>query len=271
MSYFTAVPTAPGLNRLPTNPCKLLDFQYLSLLDGESYQAATGDREILAVILGGKADFTVNGVQFANLGARPNVFAGKPYCVYIPCGSEYTVRARGKVEVGMPSAPSDLETAPYVIPPEKCTSGVWGAANFSRNYQQILTVAGQPDLPARRLVVGETYTPSGNWSTYPPHKHEVDNLPYEAYQEEMYFFKLNPADGFGMIRYYNDDFDQAYVVKDNTILMAPDGYHTTNSAPGYTSYFMWFMAGNQRVQATHDDPVLSWVGRTVPMLKALGH
>ena len=132
-------------------------------------------------------------------------------------------------------------------------------------------MAGQPDLPARRLVVGETYTPSGNWSTYPPHKHELDNLPYEAYQEEMYFFKLNPPDGFGMIRYYTDDFDNAYVVKDNTILMAPDGYHTTNSAPGYTSYFMWFMAGNQRVQATHEDPALSWVARTVPMLKALGH
>ena len=74
-----------------------------------------------------------------------------------------------------------------------------------------------------------------------------------------------------MIRYYTDDFDNAYVVKDNTILMAPDGYHTTNSAPGYTSYFMWFMAGNQHVQATHEDPTLSWISRTVPMLKALGH
>lgn len=270
-TYFTAVPTAPGLNRLPTNPCKLLDFGLLILNPGESYGGETGDREVLAVILGGKANFAVNGQEFKNIGGRPNVFAGKPHSVYIPCGAQYTITALTKLEVGLPSAPSDLQTAPYVIGPEKVTTGVWGAANFSRSYHQILTLAGQPDLPAGRLIVGETYTPSGNWSTYPPHKHEVDDLPREAYHEEMYFFKINPPDGFGMVRYYNNEVDTGYIVRDNTILMAPNGYHTTNSAPGYTSYFLWFLAGNQRVQATADDPALAWVGRTVPMLKALGH
>ena len=53
--------------------------------------------------------------------------------------------------------------------------------------------SSQPDLPARRLIVGETYTPSGNWSTYPPHRHKVDNLPAEAAHEEMYYFRVNPA------------------------------------------------------------------------------
>jgi 5-deoxy-glucuronate isomerase len=75
---------------------------------------------------------------------------------------------RGRLEVVPLSAPSDLAIAPYVIGPEQVTPGVWGAANFNRNYQQILAVAGQPELPARRLVVGETYVPSGNWATYPP-------------------------------------------------------------------------------------------------------
>ena len=103
---------------------------------------------------------------------------------------------------------------------------MWGAANFTRNFHQILTLAGQPDLPAARLIVGETYTPSGNWSTYPPHKHEKDDLPREAYHEEMYFFKVSPADGFGMVRYYNSEIDTGFIVRDNTILMAPNGYHT---------------------------------------------
>jgi 5-deoxy-glucuronate isomerase len=84
--------------------------------------------------------------------------------------------------------------APYVIAPERVASGVWGAANFTRRFHQILTEAAQPDLPARRLIVGETFTPSGNWSTYPPHRHEADALPGEAYHEEMYFFKVNPTD-----------------------------------------------------------------------------
>jgi 5-deoxy-glucuronate isomerase len=64
-----------------------------------------------------------------------------------------------------------------MIEPSKVANGVWGAANFKRYYHQILTLASQPDLLARRLIVGETFTPSGNWSTYPPHKHQVDDLP----------------------------------------------------------------------------------------------
>ena len=64
-----------------------------------------------------------------------------------------------------------------MIGPERGDAGLWGAANFSRNFHQILTLAGQPDLPAKRLIVGETYTPSGNWSTFPPHRHEKDDLP----------------------------------------------------------------------------------------------
>jgi 5-deoxy-glucuronate isomerase len=271
MPYFETVPARPGLNRLPSNPCKLLDFQFLILADGESFEGQTGDREVLAVILGGRADFLVSGQTFAGLGGRPNVFSGKPHSVYIPCGSEYAITARGRLEVGLASAPSDLKTAAYVIGPEKVAAGVWGAANFSRNYHQILTQASQPDMAAARLIAGETYTPSGNWSTYPPHKHEVDDLPREAFHEEMYFFKVSSPEGFGLTRFYNNQVDTGYVVRDNTILMVPNGFHTVASAPGYITYYLWFLAGHHRIQAVLDDPAVGWVGRTVPMLRALGH
>jgi 5-deoxy-glucuronate isomerase len=271
MSFFETVPSAAGLNHVPSNPFKLLDFSLLVLADGQTWEAATDDREVCAVLFGGKGTFRVNGETFVNVGGRPNVFSGKPHSVYIPCGATYTVTAQGRLEVGLVSAPSDLKTAPYVVGPDKVTSGVWGAANFARNYNQILTLAGQPELPARRLIVGETYTPSGNWSTYPPHRHEKEDLPREAHHEELYFFKVSPADGFGIVRYYSDEVDTGYIIRDNTILMAPKGYHTVVSAPGYTTYYVWALAGNHRVQATADDPALGWVGRTVPMLKALGH
>ena len=271
MSYFEPVPAKQGLNRVSNNPFKLLDFNYLILGDGQHYEGSTGDREVLAVILGGKGTFVVGGQTFANVGGRPNVFSGKPHSVYMPCKASYRITAQGPLEVGLCSAPSDLATAPYVIGPERITSGVWGAANFSRNFNQILTLAGQPDLPARRLMVGETFTPSGNWSTYPPHRHEKDDLPREAYHEELYFFKVSPPEGFGLTRYYNNDVDTGYVVRDNTILMAPNGYHTVVSAPGYTTYYLWALAGNQRVQGTVDDAAVAWVGKTVPMLKSLGH
>ena len=269
--YFAPVTSKTGLNSLPHNPCKLLDFQLLVLPAGETFQSATGDREVLAVILGGKATFEVGGKRFEKVGKRPNVFSGKPHSVYMPCGASYTIRAEGALEVGLCSAPSDLPAEPYVINPEQVNTGVWGAANFSRNFHEILTVTQQPDLPARRLIVGETFTPSGHWSTYPPHKHEVDQGG-EAFHEEMYFFRINTPEGFGLLHHYDrETFEENYTVRNNTILMAPRGYHTYVGAPGYTGYYLWILAGNHRNQGVTVDPDLAWVNKTVPMLKSLGH
>jgi 5-deoxy-glucuronate isomerase len=272
MKYFASLAAEKGLNTLPHNPCQLLDFGLLKLPPGEQYASQTGEREVLAVILGGKATFEAAGKRFEKVGGRPNVFAGKPHSVYLPAGVEYRITAEGPVEIGMTSAPGVPEVEPYVIPPERVANGVWGASNFKRYFHQILTQIAQPDLSARRLIVGETFTPSGNWSTYPPHRHEVDNLPHEAFHEEMYFFKVGPSDGFGLCHYYNDQGEEEnFTVRDNTIMMAPIGYHTVVSAPGYTTYYLWFLAGEHRTQATADDPTLGWVGRTAPMLRELGH
>lgn len=269
--YFAKVDSKPGLNALPHNPCSLLNFELLVLPAGETYQAETGGREVLAVILGGKATFEAAGKRFEKVGGRPNVFMGKPHSVYLPCGASYSIRAEGAVEIGLCSAPSEMQSEPYVIAPERVNTGVWGAANFSRNYHEILTVTQQPDMSARRLIVGETYTPSGHWSTYPPHKHEEDKGG-EAFHEEMYFFRVNTPEGFGILHHYDrEDFEENYTVRNNTILMAPRGYHTYVGAPGYTSYYLWMLAGDHRNQGVTIDPDLAWVNKTVPMLKALGH
>lgn len=272
MKYHAVLESKQGLSAPTNNPCKLLDFSLLKLAGGEMHSAESGDREILAVILGGQATFEINGKIFEKVGGRPNVFAGNPHSVYIPAKAKYSIKGEGAVEIALPSAPSDLLVEPYIISPKQVASGVWGAANFKRNFHQILTLASQPDLPARRLIVGETYTPSGNWSTFPPHKHQEDNLPLEAYHEEMYYFKISPADGFGICHYYNEEGEEEnFTVRDHSIHMMPRGYHTVVSAPGYTTYYLWFLAGNQRVQGAVEDPKLSWVGRTVAMLKDLGH
>lgn len=273
MKYHAVLTSNQGMNNLPINPCSLLDFSFLKMNGGESIQAESGEREILAVLLGGKATFEINGRKFEKVGGRPNVFSGKPHSVYIPCGAKYSITAETNVEIGLPSAPSELkEIEPYVITPAQVVNGTWGAANFKRYFHQILTSVSQPELPARRLIVGETFTPSGNWSTYPAHKHQVDDLPRQAFHEEMYYFRVSPADGFGICHYYNEDGEEEnFTIRDNSIHMMPKGFHTVVSAPGYTTYYIWFLAGNQRVQATVDDPNTGWVNKTVAMLKELGH
>jgi len=272
VKYFATLSAEPGANEPSQNPCKILGFSFVNLNPGQEYSGATGDREFVAVMLSGKATFEVGGKRFEKVGGRPNVVAGLPHSVYMPAGVDYRITAEGATQIALPTAPSDLKTSPYVIGPDKVTTGVWGAANFRRYFRQILTLAGQPDLPARRLIVGETITPSGNWSTYPPHRHEKDDLPREAYHEEMYYFRVAPADGFGICRYYNDEgVDENFTIRDNSLLMAPKGYHSVVSAPGYTTYYLWFLAGEHRNQATVDDPALGWVSKTVPMLTELGH
>ena len=159
MKYHTYLPADNGLNSPSINPCKLLEFGFLKLGAGETYSDDSGDREMLAVLLGGRASFEIGEKRFENVGGRPNVFSGKPHSVYIPAKSKFTITADMAVEIALPSAPSDLEVEPYVIGPSKVANGIWGAANFKRYFHQILTTASQPELPARRLIVGETFTP----------------------------------------------------------------------------------------------------------------
>lgn len=269
-TFFTNVGGEQGVNTLDTNPCELVDFQRVVLDDGATHNGTTGDREVLLVLLGGRCSVQAGDQTYAQIGKRPNPFGGKPYAVYLPMNTNFTIMAHGNLDAGLCSAPSDLVTQPYLIEPSQVAEVPAGAANFSRTLFNILTTSSQPELPARRLLVGETFVPSGNWSTYPCHKHEVNDLPREAYHEEMYYFRVNPPEGFGMVRHYSaeHDFDNGYIIKDSTIFMAPYGYHTTCSAPGYTNYFLWVLAGDQRTQAVMLDPDLAWVQNTIPMLKA---
>jgi 5-deoxy-glucuronate isomerase len=232
MDYSAKLTQQIGHNQLPYNPCKLLDFDLLVLAPGETAAGATADREIVVLILGGKATIKAADKTFSEIGQRANVFEGKPYAVYLPAGTDYVITAITAVQIALPSAPSDLQADPYLITPDQVVTGVWGYDNHTRNFHQILVESVHPELPARRLIVGETYTPSGKGSTYPAHKHEVDDPPDEAYHEEMYYFRVKPDNGFGITRFYHTEEDATnYTVKDNSILMIPDGYHTYVGAP----------------------------------------
>jgi 5-deoxy-glucuronate isomerase len=272
VTYFVHVGGAQGANTLETNPCKLLDFTRVVLSNGATFDGSTGNREVLMIIFGGRCTVQVAGKTFSNIGKRPNPFAGRGTSVYLPANTSYTITAHGPLDAGLCSAPSDLQTEPYVIEPSQHAEVKAGASNFSRTLYNILTPSSQPDLPAQRLIVGETYVPSGNWSTYPPHKHEVNNLPHEVCHEEMYYFRVNPGEGFGICRHYSPEhgYDNNYTIKDSTIFMAPHGYHTTCSAPGYMNYFLWFLAGDLRTQAVAFDPDIAWVQKSVPLIQQVG-
>ena len=110
-----------------------------------------------------------------------------------------------------------------------------------------------------RLLAGETYNPSGLWSSYPPHKHDTQRAPEESKLEEVYHFRVKPAGGFGIQRVYGDGFDDAYAVQNRDTVAIARGYHPVAAAPGYELYYLWILAGEERVLHWWEDPSHSWV------------
>ncbi|PIG97438.1 5-deoxy-glucuronate isomerase [Deinococcus sp. UR1] len=263
--HFHTLSGGEGLQPLQDDSCELLDFAKLNLTAGQSVSGESGDREHLLVALSGRARVQVGDHTFESVGGRASVFAGLPHSVYIPRGHTWTVTAFTDFQGALPSAPSDLDTAPYEIRPEQVNTGQWGTLNYARQFREILVAPN--GLPASRLIVGETLTPSGHWSTYPPHRHE-ENAGSEKFHEEMYYFRVSSPEGWGLTRHYSPErgYDDTHTVRDDTLLAIPHGYHTYVSAPGYAGYYLWFLAGDGRAQGVKLDPDVGWVQKTVGML-----
>lgn len=263
--HFHRIPAQPGHHVLQNASCKLLGFEKLVLLAGETYEAnVPADREIVMVVLSGSASVQVGEQRFDSVGGRANVFAGNPHSVYLPRGARVLIQATGRFEAALVSAPSQLDTPAYEIRPEAVRTGTWGTLNYTRHFREILV---QPDgRPAASLIVGETLTPSGNWSTFPPHKHEGGEGG-EAFHEEMYYFRVATPEGFGLARHYSPEhgFDVTHTVRDDSLLSIPYGYHTYAAAPGAQSYYLWFLAGDGRRQGVALDPALAWTQKLVGM------
>jgi len=149
-----------------------------------------------------------------------------------------------------------------LIQPNDVAVEIRGAGNAARQINHII----KPEFPADKLLVVEVFTPSGNWSSFPPHKHDVSQMPAEADLEEIYYYRIQPHDGFGLQRLYFADgsFDHAWVIKDGDLLLVPEGYHAFAVAHGYTGYYLNILAGDEPVRTMQpaDDPAYAWVRST---------
>jgi len=267
--YFEKLQHTEGMNLLKENPCQLLNFGKIVVGTGGTYAGNTGGNEAVLVILSGVANIEAGTARFSSVGGRASVFSGKPHSVYLPPNCDYTIKVdedAPRFEAALALAKASDGASPYVITPDEVVSGKWGISNFSRMFNQILVKGMHPEKKVSRIIIGETFTPSGNWSTYPPVKPEKNGMSKEV----MCYFRVAPSDGWGLVKYYTDDrsIDGAYTVEDDTILKMPKpGYHTMVSAPGYTQYFLWFLAGDTRTQGVTVDPKLAWVAQTIPIIR----
>ena len=215
--------------------------------------------ELALVMLGGQAAIRADGQRWEPLGARAGVFAGMPQALYLPVGTgRIEIEAlTNACEVAVCGARASRKFPAALIQPSSVEVEIRGGGNATRQINHII----KPEFPADRLLVVEVYTPSGNWSSYPPHKHDVHNPPGEVDLDEIYFYKISQPEGFAIQRVYTKDgrLDETLTVRDNELVLIPEGYHPVVAAHGYDCYYLNVLAGSARSMAASDDPDYAWV------------
>jgi 5-deoxy-glucuronate isomerase len=245
-----------------------LNMEVRRLGVGDTWAGETGGCEAAFVMLGGTADFETSAGTFEDVGRRENVFTGMPWALYLSRGTDYVVTAKTDCEIAHCWVESDEDHPPQLVTPDDSEIEIRGGNNANRQINSIIP----PGFDCHRIVACEVCTPGGNWSSYPPHKHdehredEEGNV-LEADLEEFYYYKIDNSagpNGYAVQRVYTDDrsLDFVGVAHDDDVILVPEGYHPVSAAYGYDCYYLNFLAGSAQSLANSDDPEYAWVKET---------
>ena len=243
----------------------MLEFGVIELKAGDAVTIDTGEKEMAFILLGGHADFAFDGTVWKHVGGRRSVFEGKAYSVYMPRGKKVTVTGCEHVKIAVCATHVDADTEPQLLTPANVSSAVLGVKPWERDTHFLLDARSN----AKCLTIGEAFVTPGNWAGFPPHKHDVDDMPAEGVLEEIYYFLFQPEQGFALQKLYTKDgeIDETYTVQGNDLVEFPKGYHTTVGAPGYNTYFLWLMAGEHQGFFRSNDPDHDWVTAVENLIK----
>lgn len=222
----------------------MLEVDMVKLRSGESKTYRETDKEYGLVILGGTCSVTGEGFSYDNIGTRKDVFDGPAACVYVPRNNKFTIEGTSDVTIAVCKSPAEKDFEPVLIKPEDVIIKHLGKPGWERDAHFIL----DERVSANRLYIGEAFVGPGSWASYPPHKHDDDNMPQEGILEEIYYYEFDKPQGFGIQRVYSKegDIDETYTVKTGDFVEIPKGYHPFCCAPGYNNYYLWIMAGENR-------------------------
>ena len=226
-----------------------IHFAVRHLTAGGTWSGLSRDQERCLVLLRGSFEVSWDSAWHL-VGPRADVFSGYPHAVYLPAQTPFRIIATADCEIADCRAASTRALAPRVIRPADCGFEIRGGGNATRQIVDIVP----PGFPADRLLICEVYTPAGNWSSYPPHKHDTDDPPREVDLEEIYYFRYKDPDGYGFHRVYTDRRDETVRVTHGDVVAVRDGYHPFVTAYGYDAYYLNVLAGTRRSMAASDDP-----------------
>ena len=233
-------------------------FDVHRLAPGAGIARPADDSEVLVVVLEGRASVRAGDGWFPDLGSRVSVFDGPPPpMVLVEPGRPLEVVATADALVAIAAAPGGPVRQTTVIRPGDVRVETRGSGITTRRIHHLLS----PAMPAGRIIAFEVFTPGGNWSSFPPHKHDTDDPPRESVLEELYFYRLARPDGFAVQRVYSADrtLDETMAVGDGDLILVPRGYHVVAAVPGYDCFYLNIMAGPTRAWQFTVDPAHAWL------------
>ncbi|MFK7846198.1 MAG: 5-deoxy-glucuronate isomerase [Rhodothermales bacterium] len=252
---------------------EFINFQVRQLSAGKNWSFETGAHELAIVVLSGTIDVESSAGAWTGIGKRSNVFEGPAASLYLSINTSLTVTAQNDAEFAVAWVKAEEKFEPMLVSPDTVNAEIRGGDNVTRQINDILP----PGSACQRLVICEVYTPSGGWSSYPPHKHDVHREDaagnvIEADLEEVYYYKINRPEGYAYQRVYTDEhsplhqaghpIDALMMARNNDIVLVPEGYHPVVSPPGYITYYLNILAGSAQSLANVDDPQYTWVKET---------
>ena len=236
-------------------------FGLYRLRAGERAAEATGDREVILVLVEGRARIQGAGQDWGEMGSRMDVFERTPpHCLYLPNGTDWEATATTPCTLAVCTAPGQGGHEAQRLGPEGIELTPRGKGTNTRHVNNI---AMEMRDVADSLLVTEVFTPSGHWSSYPSHRHDEDDFPRMTYLEETYYMRLNPAQGFAVQRVYTEDgsLDETMAVKDHDVTLVPRGHHPCGAPYGYEFYYLNVMAGPLRKWRFANDPDHDWIAQ----------
>ncbi|HYO43707.1 MAG TPA: 5-deoxy-glucuronate isomerase [Candidatus Limnocylindrales bacterium] len=234
-------------------------FHVYRLSPGMRVTRAADGNERLLLVLEGHAAITVGGRDLGVQGSRESVFDGPPPpIVLVEPGLAVEIAATTEALIGVAAAPGAEVRRTALVGVDEILVEARGVGNTARRIHHLLP----PGAEAGRLIAFEVFTPGGNWSSYPPHKHDTENPPVEARLEELYYYKFaKPAQAFAFARVYTPDrsLDEAMTPMDGDLVLVPEGYHPVGVPAGYDCYYLNIMAGPNRAWHFTLDPDHAWL------------
>ena len=232
-------------------------FDLWRLAPGDIASNTFEGREIILVLVEGRAEISAGGQSYGELGDRLSVFDRRPpHCLYVPPATPWQARATTPCVVAVCSAPSPGGRPVQLLGPGGIALEERGQGT---NLRYIHNIAMEGRDVADSLLVTEVFTPAGHWSSYPPHRHDENKFPDLTYLEETYYHRLDPSDCFGLQRVFTDDLtlDETMAPGDHDVVLVPKGHHPCAAPHGVEMYYLNVMAGPRRAWRFQTHPAFA--------------